>query len=166
MRHTKAGLTCIVSILRDLNIPFEIDGGLAAEMYGTHRELADIDINVPGDRFDEIVPHVKDYLHFGPAWYRDDHWEVYMMSMKFAGQNIDIDALGKMRFFDKDAALWRDISEDLSDVRIMKYMDMELPFINEMKLMIYKQELARGVDRKDVAGMVDQLKTEWRQSDT
>ncbi|MDP3696632.1 MAG: hypothetical protein Q8R55_01210, partial [Candidatus Taylorbacteria bacterium] len=90
MRHTEVALKWIVDILRDLKIPFEIDGGLAAEAYGSKRELADIDINVLQEDFYKIVPQVKEYLKFGPGWYKDEHWRLYMITIKYAGQNIDI----------------------------------------------------------------------------
>ena len=157
MRHTETALRWIVEILRGAGIPFEIDGGMAAEAYGAGRELADIDINVPEDDFDKVVPLVREYLHFGPKWYRDDHWEILMMTVKYAGQNIDIGALGQMRYFDAEAKRWAEFPVDLSEVRMLDWMGMKLPFINEVKLMIYKQQLGRGVDRKDVHAMVERL---------
>lgn len=157
MRHTETALKWIVGILNELNVPFEIDGGMAAEAYGSKRELADIDINVSEEDFYKIVPLVKNYLHFGPEWYRDEHWELLMMTMKYAGQNIDIGALEQMRYFDAESKKWIDFPADLSEVRMMDWMGMKLPFINEVKLMIYKQQLGRGVDRKDVRAMIGQL---------
>lgn len=157
MRNTKAGLAWIVGILRKENIAFEVDGGLAAELYGTKRELADIDLNVPEEDFYKIVPFVKEYIVYGPAYYEDEHWKLLMMSLKYAGQNIDIGAVETMQYFDAETNEWKHISSDLSDVRMMEYMGMQLPVINEIKLMIYKQQLGRGVDRKDVAGMEEQL---------
>ena len=73
-----------------------------------------------------------------------------------------IGALDKTNFYDKKVGVWREGSSDLSDCRIMNYMGMDLPFVNEMKLLIYKDELGRGVDKKDVRAMEDQLKTEWK----
>ncbi len=157
MRNTHAAVVWIVSILQELNIPFEIDGGLAAHIYGAARELADIDINVPQERFEELVPHIREYLHFGPSQYKDEHWDLYMMTVNYAGQNIDISALGNMRYYDHETNEWKDFPSDMSDVRNMAYDNMDLPFVNEIKLMIYKQQLGRGVDRKDVRMMEDQL---------
>ena len=161
MRHTETALKWIVNILREFKIPFEIDGGLAAEAYGSNRELADIDINVAQEDFDKIVPQVKEYLKFGPDWYKDEHWRLYMMTIKYAGQNIDISALGKIHFYDKEGEQWKDFPSDMSGTRIMNWLGMDLPFVNEIKLMIYKQKLGRGVDRKDVHAMTNQLKEEW-----
>ncbi len=163
MRNTKAALTWIVSILKELGVQFEIDGGLAAEMYGSKRELADIDINVSAADFDRVVSHVKEYIIFGPDWYKDENWNVYMITLKYAGQLIDIGSLGKIHFYDKVAGEWREYSGDLSESRTMNYLGIDLPFVNEIKLMAYKEEISRGVDRKDVGAMVGQLKKEWQQ---
>ncbi|MBI3572466.1 hypothetical protein HY091_02975 [Candidatus Kaiserbacteria bacterium] len=157
MRHTETALRWIVGILNELQIPFEIDGGLAAELYGSPRELADIDINVPQENFEKIVPRVREYLTFGPGWYRDEHWECYMMTMKYVGQNIDVSALGHMRYFDKNAGAFVDFPADLSAARVMEYDGMSLPFINEKTLLRYKALIGRGVDRKDVRAMEREL---------
>ena len=161
MRNTKAALAWIVGILNELKIPFEIDGGLAAEMYGSDRELVDIDINIPEDQFGRLGPLVKEYITFGPKQYKDENWDLYMMTLKYAGQNIDIGTLGNMKYFDKKEGVWKDVSPDLSDCRIMDYMGMKLPFVNEIKLMIYKQGLDRGVDKKDLHAVEGQLRKEW-----
>ncbi len=152
MRHTEAALRWVVDILHKEHIPFEIDGGLAAEMYGAKRELADIDINV-GEGFDRILPHVREYIHYGPTHYEDDQWRVYLMTIKFAGQNIDISPLDQMSYYDPQEKVWVPFSTDLSNVRVMRYLDMDLPFIAEEKLIAYKEIMGRGVDRKDVRGM-------------
>ena len=161
MRNTHAALVWIIGLLNDLKIPFEIDGGFAAEFYGSKRELADIDINVPAERLSEIVPCVKDYLTFGPDWYRDEQWDLYMISLNYAGQNIDIGALGQMKYYDKGEDKWKEVSSDMEDCRTVEYEGMNLPLVNEIKLMIYKQGLQRGVDKKDLHSMTNQLKNEW-----
>ncbi|HEV7449268.1 MAG TPA: hypothetical protein VGP13_01885 [Candidatus Paceibacterota bacterium] len=157
MRHTHTALHWIVGILNELKAPYEIDGGMAAEAYGVNRELADIDINVSEEDFYKIVPKVHEYIHFGPAWYRDEHWELLMMTIKYAGQNIDISPVEQMRYFDHEAGQWVQFPTDLSEVRVMEWDGMQLPFINEVKLMIYKKQINRGVDKKDVTGMLERL---------
>lgn len=161
MRNTKSALHWIVQILQESNIAFEIDGGLAAEMYGSTRELADIDINIHKDDFELVIPKIKEYVTYGPKQYADDHWQLYMATIKYAGQNIDIGAVEGMKYFSKTTQQWKDFPSDLSESRIMNYMGMDLPFINEIKLMLYKNELGRGVDIKDGVDMLNQLKKEW-----
>ncbi len=157
MRNTKAALLWITDILNKMDIPFEVDGGLAAHLYGAKRDLADIDINIPLINFYQFIPLVKNYITFGPKKYKDEHWDDLMISLKYAGQNIDICALGEMRYYDTEHQKWIDFPSELSDVRLMKYENIELPVINEIKLMIYKKVLNRGVDKKDVSAMLKNL---------
>ncbi|MEK7227941.1 MAG: hypothetical protein AAB681_01130 [Patescibacteria group bacterium] len=157
MRNTEAALRWIVTILEKMHIPFEIDGGFAAKMYGEDRELADIDINIPLNDFHRLIPFVTEYIIYGPKQYKDDNWDLLMTSIKYSGQTIDISALGKTKYFNQKEQKWVDFPEDLSEVRIMDYKGIKIPVINEVKLMIYKTELGRGVDKKDVKGMIGSL---------
>ncbi len=157
MRNTIAALKWIVELLERMHIPFEIDGGLAAKLYGEDRELADIDINIPLKDFHRLVPFLEEYIIYGPAQYKDNNWDLLMASIKYSGQTIDISAFGKTKYFNQKEGKWIDFSEDLSKVRIMEYEGIKVPVINEVKLMIYKTELSRGVDKKDVRGMINNL---------
>ncbi|MDB4984631.1 MAG: hypothetical protein JWM20_810 [Patescibacteria group bacterium] len=157
MRNTRAALKWITQVLKEMDIPFEIDGGLAAEIYGTRRELADIDLNIMEADFGKILPIIKPYITFGPEYYKDSHWEMLLVSFEYAGQHVDIGALGTMKYFDKEGKAWFDFHSDLSEVRMMEWEGMMLPVINEMQFLIYKKKLSRGVDRKDVYGMEDAL---------
>lgn len=154
MRNTKEALIWITNILNKLEIPFEIDGGMAANLYGADRELADIDINVPLEHFHKITPLVKEYIIYGPLKYKDDNWDDLMMTLKYLEQDIDICALGDMKYFDSINKKWMDIPSDLSNVKMMKYEDIEVPVIDKQTLIDYKKVLDREVDRIDVEFML------------
>ena len=62
MKNTQAAFHWIVNILKTHNIPFHVAGGLAAKSYGAQRELADIDLDIPEDRFEDIIPEVQKYI--------------------------------------------------------------------------------------------------------
>jgi hypothetical protein len=62
MRQTKEALHWIVGILRKHKIPFQITGGFAANIYGSTRLLADIDIDLPDKDIFDILPKVQKYV--------------------------------------------------------------------------------------------------------
>lgn len=157
MRNTHAALKWMVRLLEERDIPYEIDGGFAAQLYGTERDLADIDINVYERDFEVLIPLVSDYVIYGPEFYEDHQWKIRLMTIEYAGQKIDIGALETIKYFDSEGKLWVDFPSDLSKCRAITYEGMVLPVINEVEFMIYKKKLGRGVDIKDVYGMQDAL---------
>ena len=83
-------LIWITGILEEKNIPFQISGGLAAKIYGSPRPLNDIDIDIPRDGFAKILSAVEAYIVFGPADYENGKWDLYLMTLDYHGQEIDI----------------------------------------------------------------------------
>lgn len=157
MRHTETALLWIADLLRELKVPYEIHGGLAAIGYGAKRELADIDLNIRLEDFERVAERVRPYLTFGPDWYRSDLWECYMMTLVYAGQEIDIGALGRIKYRVKATGAWHELPDRLDNVRMLRIAGLMLPVVNEAELYIHKQEIDRGVDRKDVRDMSEQL---------
>ena len=78
-RDTEAAFKWIVGLLQKYSIPFQISGGFAAKLYGSNRELADIDIGIPDSRFEDIYEEIKPYLIYGPEHYLDDEWDLKLM---------------------------------------------------------------------------------------
>ena len=46
-KHAPEALKWIVNILKTNKVPFRISGGLAVKIYGSKRDLDDIDIDIP-----------------------------------------------------------------------------------------------------------------------
>lgn len=59
MRKTKEACIWIMNILNKNKIPYRIEGGFAAKIYGSKRTLADIDIDIPDKCFKKILPSVE-----------------------------------------------------------------------------------------------------------
>ncbi len=112
-KKTKNALAWIVGILNRHNTPFQISGGFAAKLYGSPRPLNDIDLDIPRDGFDKIIEEVKAYIVYGPEQYKDKKWDVYLMTLNYHGQEIDV---GEKDFSIHDSASdsWLKFTSDFS----------------------------------------------------
>jgi len=150
MRGTKAAFYWIISILKKYEIPFQISGGLAAKIYGVRRELVDIDIDVPEEQFKEILPKVKNYIIFGPRRYKDADWDLWLMTLCYKGQNIDIAGAHQTKIFNKNTKQWIRIKTNFSTAEIKEIFGMKVPVISKKDLIKYKKKLRREVDLTDL----------------
>ena len=150
MRDTKAALAWIIDILRSSQIPFQISGGLAAKAYGATRELADIDIDIPDDKFDLVKDRVGDYIIFGPEHLKGEQWDLLLMTLNYKGQEIDISGAYRTKIFNKESGIWYPLITDFSKVVIRDIMGLQVPVIPRDELLTYKKILARAVDIIDI----------------
>jgi RimJ/RimL family protein N-acetyltransferase len=90
MNLIKDALLWIIPILRKHHIPFQIAGGLAMQAYGSKRALRDIDIDIPETDFKTIRQDVAPFITFGPDNFKDKNWDLFLMTLNYKGQEIDI----------------------------------------------------------------------------
>lgn len=155
-RNTEKAFRWIIGLLDKHRIPFQIAGGFAARLYGSERELADIDIGIPDNRFDELYPDVKDYIVFGPERYLDDEWDVKLMTLTCEGQEIDIAGEDDIKIFDKENKIWVSGRQDLSTGEKMEVYGLTVPVIPKDALIAYKKKIMREVDRLDLLALEKQ----------
>lgn len=153
MKDTKKALIWIVGILDSKKIKFRIAGGLAANIYGSKRELADIDIDISDDRFDELLANVKDKIIFGPKRYKDENWDLFMATLEYEEQDIDICAAGSEIIFNQNSKQWEKLSIDLTDTVKKLYMGVSLSVIKLKDLINYKSKILREVDKEDIIAL-------------
>ncbi|MEI6498805.1 MAG: hypothetical protein WCO23_02495, partial [bacterium] len=134
-------LKWIAKILERAKIPYEITGGFAACVYGSQRSINDIDIDIPEDRFDDILPDVKDYIAYGPAQFKDEKWDLKLMTLNYKGQEIDIGGAYETKIYDDTSKIWKKCLTNLSTVRTMNYEDIEMPVVDPGDLIEYKKFL-------------------------
>jgi hypothetical protein len=152
-KDTEEAFKWIVGLLHKHAIPFQIAGGFAARLYGSERELADIDIGIPDSRFDELYPDVKEYSTFGPAQYVDEEWILQLLTLKYKGQEIDIAGKDNSKIFDKETKTWVSASRDLSISEIREVYGLTVPIIPREGLIAYKKKLMREVDKADLKAL-------------
>jgi len=151
-------LRWIIGILNRHQIPFQVTGGLAARLYGGTRPLGDIDLDIPEDRFDEILSEVKPYLTFGPAIHTDENWKVYLITLNYEGQDIDLGGAYQTQIFDPSQEQWVDSAANLGNVRIVRVSDLEIPVVDAMDFITYKGKLNRAMDTEDIDAVKNWLK--------
>ena len=149
-RNTRAAFLWIVGIMHKNNVPFQIDGGLAARIYGSKRKLADIDIDISNKKFKIILPQIRPYIIFGPARYVDKSWDVHLVTLKYLGQKIDISGWETEKFYDRKHKKWVRCHINFRRAAIKKDYGRAVPVIPKKDLIIEKSELLRGVDKKDL----------------
>lgn len=143
------GLKWISTILNNHKIPFQVTGGLAAHAYGATRPINDIDIDIPEDRFQEIIEEVRPYITEEPARIVSSVWDVYVMTLNYDGQEIDIGGAYTTRIKDEKTGIWHDAKADLTTAEIESVFGIEVPVVRKQDLIEYKSWLALPNDHQE-----------------
>jgi len=150
MRKTKEAFTWIVGLLRKHKIPFHISGGFAANIYGSNRSLADIDIEIPDEKIFKIQDDVKKFIIYGPKRYKDKEFDLLLMTLKYKNQEIDICGINSQKLFNKKTMKWDIERIDLSKATKKKVYNLIVPIITLKDLLSYKKKISRDVDIQDI----------------
>lgn len=153
MRKTKEAFTWIVGLLREHKIPFHISGGFAANIYGSNRPLADVDIEIPDEKIFEIQNDVKKFIIYGPKRYKDKEFDLLLLTLKYKGQEIDICGINSQKLFNKKTNKWNTERIDLSKATKKKVHNLIVPIIPLKDLISYKKKISRDVDIQDVKAL-------------
>ncbi len=152
VRHTEKAFKWIISLLQARKIPFVIFGGLAAKGYGAGRSLADIDIAIPEERFGEIYYNYIKYAFWGPDTYKDENWDIFLVSLEYEGQEIDLCAT-RYKIFDKRLGKWVSKERDLGLFNTVEFYGLHVPVIAKSSLFEEKLQLGRKADKEDVSDL-------------
>ncbi len=151
MKNTEEAFVWVVNVLQVKNIEFQITGGFAARLYGSERELADIDIDIHDKDFDAIVNDIQPYIISGPEYYTDENWKLKIVTLDYKGQVIDI--CGEATIFDATSKEWVLILTDFSKNKYINAYGIEVPVISKESLIFYKSKLLREVDVEDIEAL-------------
>ena len=146
----KEALLWIVKILNENNIPYQIEGGLAAIYYGSKRDLIDIDIFIPSFGFNKIHDKVKKYITFGPDFHAGTHWKLIYLKLKYHNQQIEICDADNAEYLDTTEGKWIKRNIDFSKSELGKLFDTKVCIIPKKDLIDYKKRLNRDVDKLDI----------------
>lgn len=154
LKHVKTTLIWITNILKKYQIPFQITGGLAARAYGATRPIADIDIDIPNDKFEIIKNEVARFITYGPAPFKSDKWDLLLMTLNYNGQEIDLSGVNQTKIFNEETNSWVELLADLSSAVICNVLELQLPVISKHSLIAYKRILVRPEDITDINEML------------
>lgn len=146
-------LMWIVRVLQDRKIPFQITGGLAARFYGANRPLADIDLDVPERSLERLGRDLAPHLVFGPAPFRDPHWELDLMTVAYNGVPIDLGGAERAKLFSVMQQAWLPAPADLGSAVVFEVLGGRVPVVDRDALVAYKTTLGRDVDLLDIAAL-------------
>jgi hypothetical protein len=150
MKDSQRAFDWITTLLDELGHPYVVVGGLAAIVYGSKRPLFDIDLDVPMFALREIADRAQAYVTFGPSRFRDEQFDIELLTLRYGEQEIDLTAAEDVLLFDRGAATWRQVPTDLKAGELHEVFGKRVPVMGRDALLAYKPMLARDLDLEDV----------------
>jgi hypothetical protein len=139
----------IIDLIEGQGINYQISGGLAARVHGSERLLADIDIDVEPSALPRLAELTKEYVVRPLGRYQDAHWDLLLLTINVAGQEIDL-CSPQALIFNHVAQAWKSYDSDLSQYEIKEVFGRKVRVETRDALLTYKRILGREVDIEDV----------------
>lgn len=140
-------LKWIVGKLDGMGYEYEVTGGLAAVLYGSGREVADIDIEVRDGVLWRIADECNDYVVFGPIRHFDEYFDVLLMGLEYGGQLIELCGIDSMYIRGEKQEVI------LGEAREIEVGGMVVWVVSKPSLVGYKRLLGREVDLIDIGAI-------------
>jgi hypothetical protein len=155
MSRLEDALRWLIPLLEAHGNRYHITGGFAAHLYGARRPVNDIDIDLPREVLDRLAPAVGEHLVFGPGRYQDSTWDLYLMTLEYRGQEIDLTAVEGGRIANKRTGEWDELVMNLDEVELLTYAGMQLRVQNRRDLIAYKGKIAYDEEKhlEDIAAI-------------
>ncbi|MBI2463679.1 hypothetical protein HYV57_01865 [Candidatus Peregrinibacteria bacterium] len=143
-------LKWIVCIFQKNEVPFQITGGFAAHIYGAKRQVNDIDIDIPENMMKFLIPDIQEYVTFGPGRYKDERWNLKLITLNYKTQEIDIGGAFETKIFDDMNNQWKHIPAHFEMCQIHTIFGMRIPVISPEELIAYKKLLSGEHQKGDI----------------
>jgi hypothetical protein len=145
----------MTDMLERRGIPYQVTGGVAAKLYGSQRDVNDIDLELPNERLAELVPDTAPYIVQGPERLKDGWWDVDILVLEYKGQLLDVCGLDDVRIFDTQAGRgWVEAPSDLSRAELHVICGKKVPVVARAMLADYKKLLFGDHQRQDVEAVL------------
>jgi len=146
-------LIWILSILAEVNISYQIAGGLAARAYGANRPIADIDIYIPYSAGKILSNKLQEYITKPLLHHQENEWDLEYFQVKYQNQKIEFALSPGTKIFDKRSNSWVPQTIDFSKPTTTAFRGVQFLAMPKAELINYKSILNREVDRIDIEGM-------------
>lgn len=147
----------IIEILNKNKIDYQISGGFAGRIFGSKRELHDIDIDISKKDFNKILPEISDYIIYGPNHYIDAKWNLELITLNYNGQEIDISDSDNVLISNKERTKWISFLTDFSKTLEIDLNGINIKVINPNDFMEYKKELDGEHQIEDIEAVKNYL---------
>ena len=128
---------------------------MAANCYGSNRELVDIDIFIPSFGFEKISKAVEGYVEFGPEIHSGTHWKLVYQILNYCGQQIEICDAGRAEYLDTQNDTWIKRDIDFTKAKTIGIFGISTKVIPKDDLLEYKSRTNREVDIIDIEQIKD-----------
>ena len=135
-------LAWILPLLKSVNGVYEITGGFAAHLYGATRPINDIDFEVSKATINALEPLVSQYIIYGPAQYSDSTWNLYVMTLSYQGQEIDLSTAEGGFIKNKRNGAWEALDTHFGEPQLIGYQGLQLNVQSKEDLRHYKSKIA------------------------
>ncbi|MFA6027367.1 MAG: hypothetical protein WC752_00360 [Patescibacteria group bacterium] len=146
-------LKWIVDILRKHKVPFQIAGGFAVHLYGGTRPINDIDIDIPDKKFPNIIPDIKKYIKFGPAQYKDEVWDLNLITLDYHGQEIDICGAHGAKIYNRTTKKLQPYPCQFETASLISAYGITVPVMDAHDLLAYKRLRNNENQQEDIVAM-------------
>lgn len=141
----------MIGVLKKHRASFQLTGGFAASLYGSGRGFHDIDILIRRTSLLSILPDIRQKLAFGPAQYRDRHFDVSLATLKIYSTEIDL--VMDCRIRNHRTGAWHKTPGLVGKPSWKRAFGLRVPMEPKAKLIRIKRTLGRRKDIQDVAAM-------------
>lgn len=143
-------LKWITNLLTEKRIPFVVCGGLAAIGYGSTRPLNDIDLFVPGEKFQEVVRAAEKYISKPPKHYTEEGWDLEYVQFIYHGTKVEVGNDDGVKVYSSKLKKSFPLQISFTDINYVEVLGIIIPLMQANDLITYKRVLNRPVDQEDI----------------
>lgn len=139
----------IIDFCHKKNIPYQITGGLAGNLYGSKWRLHDIDLETNLEYLYSIEKEFLKQVIQSTKRYKDNEFNIWLLQLNFNGVVIDINAIEDF-YIGKGIK----IETNLDNAIEMDFFDRKVKVQPLEDLIYYKKILKREADLNDLLKLI------------